>query len=342
MEFKTDTIATTNRIDNQHIAAMMRQVVYALLPAVLTLFWFFGWGIVSNLVLAVGFAVLLETLMLTLRKRPIIPFLSDYSAVVTGALLGLALPSASPWWLIFIAVFFAIVIAKHLYGGLGYNPFNPAMIGYAVVLVSFPVEMTRWLAPMELSLAVSNLGDTFSRVFSLSSIPAWDGVTMATPLDYVKTNLTQDISLTQSMHEGAQFGFVAGKAWEWVSLAYLAGGLWLLYQKVITWHIPVAFLLSLSVIASFFWLIDANTYASPLFHLLSGATMLGAFFIATDPISASTTPMGKLLYAAGIALFIYIIRIWGAYPDAVAFAVIIMNMAAPMIDHYTQPKIFGE
>jgi len=167
-------------------------------------------------------------------------------------------------------------------------------------------------------------------------------VTMATPLDYIKTNLMRDISLSKSMSEGAPFGFLAGKAWEWVSLAYLAGGLWLITKKVITWHIPVALLVSLSLISSLFWFIDSDIYASPLFHLLSGATMLGAFFIATDPISASTTPMGKLIYAAGIAFFIYIIRIWGAYPDGVAFAVIIMNMAAPMIDHYTQPKIFGE
>jgi len=341
MQFKTDTAATATHINNQHVAAMMRQVIYALVPAVLTLFWFFGWGILSNLLLAIGFAVLLETLMLKLRKRPIIPFLSDYSAVVSGALLGLALPSASPWWLLLIAVFFAIVIAKQLYGGLGYNPFNPAMIGYAVVLVSFPVEMTRWLSPLELNFAVNNVGDTLSRVFSLSDT-IWDGVTMATPLDYVKTNLMQDINLNQSMKEGSQFGFLAGKAWEWVSLAYLLGGLWLITKKVITWHIPVALLLSLSLISSVFWLIDANSYASPLFHLLSGATMLAAFFIATDPVSASTTPMGKLIYAAGIAFFIYIIRIWGAYPDGIAFAVIIMNMAAPMIDHYTQPKIFGE
>jgi electron transport complex protein RnfD len=341
MQFKTDSASAAANIDNQHVAAMMRNVIYALLPAVLTLFWFFGWGVLSNLVLAIGFAVLLEILMLKLRQRPIIPFLSDYSAVVSGALLGLAMPSASPWWLLLIAVFFAIVIAKQLYGGLGYNPFNPAMIGYAVVLVSFPVEMTRWLSPLELSFAVGNLDDTLSRVLSLSTT-VWDGVTMATPLDYVKTNLMRDISLTQSMSEGIQFGWLAGKAWEWVSLAYLVGGLWLIYKKVITWHIPVALLLTLSLISSLFWLIDANTYASPLFHLLSGATMLGAFFIATDPVSASTTPMGKLIYAAGIAFFIYIIRIWGAYPDGVAFAIIIMNMAAPMIDHYSQPKIFGE
>ena len=346
MEFKTDTASTATNIDNQLVATMMRQVIYALVPAALTLFWFFGWGVLSNVVLAISFAVLLEMLMLRLRKRPIRPFLADYSAVVSGALLGLALPSASPWWLLLIAVFFAIVIAKQLYGGLGYNPFNPAMIGYAVVLVSFPVEMTRWLSPLELnlavdSLAINNLGDTLSRVLGLSTA-VWDGVTMATPLDYVKTNLMRDINLTQSMNEGAQFGFFAGKAWEWVSLAYLGGGLWLIYKKVITWHIPVALLVGLGFISSIFWLIDANTYASPVFHLLSGATMLGAFFIATDPISASTTPMGKLIYAAGIAFFIYIIRIWGAYPDGMAFAVIIMNMAAPLIDHYTQPKIFGE
>lgn len=342
MDFKTTTFSSPSHIDNRHVSLMMRQVLYALVPGTLTLMWFFGWGVLSNIILAIGFALLFETVMLKLRNRPIVPFLSDYSAVVTGWLLGLAMPSASPWWLLLIAMFFAIVIAKQLYGGLGYNPFNPAMIGYAVVLISFPVEMTRWSSPITQGLLDSSLSDTFVRVFDVVANNAWDAMTMATPLDHIKTNLMRDVTVQQSMSDSQILGLFAGQAWEWVSLAYLLGGVWLIYKKVITWHIPVAMLVSLLAISSVFWLFSPDQFASPLFHLFTGATMLGAFFIATDPISASTTPVGKLIYAAGIAFFVYVIRIWGGYPDGIAFAVIIMNMAVPLIDYYTQPKIFGE
>ena len=341
MEFKTVTTATPSQIDNSHVSALMRQVLYALVPGTLTLLWFFGWGVLTNLIFAIGFALLAESLMLKLRNRPVLPFLSDYSAVVTGWLLGLALPSGSPWWLILVAIIFAIIIAKQLYGGLGYNPFNPAMVGYTVVLISFPVEMTRWMSPIDMGLLQSSFSDVLARVLGFAAETSWDGITMATPLDHVKTNLMRDIAVGQSMTD-QQFGLFAGRGWEWVSLAYLAGGIWMIYKRIITWHIPVALLLSLAAISTVFWLISAEQYASPIFHLLSGATMLGAFFIATDPISASTTPMGKLIYASGIALSVYVIRVWGGYPDGIAFSVIIMNMAVPLIDYYTQPKIFGE
>jgi len=342
MDFKTETTYSSATIGNSKVSAMMRQVLYALVPGTLTLLWFFGWGVLTNIVLAIGFALLAEAIMLKLRNRPIVPFLSDYSAVVTGWLLGLAMPSSSPWWLLLIAIFFAIVIAKQLYGGLGYNPFNPAMVGYVVVLISFPVEMTRWASPVELGILDSSFTDTLTRVFGFTSSTTWDAITMATPLDHIKTNLMRDIVVGKSMAEGQQFGLFAGKGWEWVSITYLLGGIWLIYKKIITWHIPVALLTSLAGISGIFWIFSPEQFASPVFHLFSGATMLGAFFIATDPISASTTPMGKLIYAAGIGFFIYIIRVWGGYPDGVAFSVIIMNMAVPLIDYYTQPKIFGE
>ena len=341
MEFKTSTDSIPSQIDNSRVSALMRQVLYALVPGTLTLLWFFGWGVLSNLVLSISFALLAEGIMLKLRNRPVKPFLSDYSAVVTGWLLGLAMPAASPYWLIAVAIIFAIIIAKQLYGGLGYNPFNPAMIGYTVVLISYPAEMSRWLSPIDMGLLHSSLSDVLAHVLGLSPDKAWDGMTMATPLDHIKTNLMRDMSVSQSM-AAQQFGLLAGKGWEWVSLAYLLGGVWLIYKKVITWHIPTALLATLAAISAVFWIISPEHYSSPLFHLLSGATMLGAFFIATDPISASTTPIGKLVYAAGIAFFVYVIRVWGGYPDGIAFSVIIMNMAVPLIDYYTRPKILGE
>jgi electron transport complex protein RnfD len=340
MEFKTDTLSPPNTINNQAVAHLMRDVLYALLPGTLAMFWFFGWGVLLNISLAVGFALLLESFMLYLRKRPIRPFLMDYSAIVTAWLLGLSLPPLAAWWLILVAVFFAIVIAKHIYGGLGYNPFNPAMVGYAVVLISFPVEMTQWLSAYNLHAELMSLSDSIKAVFIGMNTTQWDTLTSATPLDDLKTNLLLNLSISESM-SGDQYGYFAGKGWEWTSLAFLLGGLWLIYRKVITWHIPIAMLASLGLIASLFWLWDNQQFASPLFHLLSGAALLGAFFIATDPISASTTPMGKLIYAAGIGFSVYIIRTWGGFPDGVAFSVIIMNMAVPLIDYYTKPRIFG-
>ena len=325
---------------NHSVGQVMRQVIYALLPGTLLMLWYFGWGIVTNLLLGIGFAVLLEALMLKLRDKPITLFLQDYSVVVTAWLLALSIPAFAPWWLLLLAMVFAVVIAKHLYGGLGQNPFNPAMVGYAAMLVSFPLEMTRWVAPLDFSLANIGLTETLAAVFGTLQQSRWDAITMATPLDTVKTALGSGSALS-NIYQQDLFSTLSGRGWDMINLAYLAGGLWLLYRKVISWHIPAALLLTLAACATLFWLIDTQHYTSPMFHLFSGGTMLAAFFIATDPVSASTTPLGKLLYAAGIGLFTYIIRTWGGYPDALAFAVIIMNMAVPLLDQYTQPRVYG-
>lgn len=321
------------------VSQMMQQVIFALLPGTLVMMWFFGWGVLTNLLLGIGFALALEAVMLKLRKKPVAVFLNDYSAVVTAWLLALAMPAASAWWLLLIAMIFAIIIAKHIYGGLGHNPFNPAMVGYAAVLISYPLDMTSWMAPVHFSVIEAGFTDTLLKVFGTANT-AWDAVTMATPLDSVKVSLGQGETLS-AIYQQDTAGLLAGNAWNIVNLAYLAGGIWLLYQRIISWHIPAALLLILSGMAAFFWIIDSQAYTSPLFHLFSGGTMLAAFFIATDPVSASTTPVGKLLYAGGIGLFTYIIRTWGGYPDAIAFSVIIMNMAVPLIDYYTQPRVYG-
>lgn len=340
MEFETKTPSL--HVDSQKLGGLMREVLYALIPASLLMIWFFGWGTISNLILAIGFALGMEALMLKARQRPIKPFLSDYSAVVTAWLLALAMPAFAPWWLLFIATFFSIVIAKHLYGGLGYNPFNPAMVGYTVVLISFPVEMVNWFAPTDFSMGQIGLGDTLHIVFSsLGTTADWDAMTMATPLDSIKTGLTMDKELAL-IQQSNSFGLMAGYGWEWVSLAYLAGGIWMIYRGIISWHIPMTMLTLLAVFSGVFWLYDPSQYTSPIFHLLAGGTMLGAFFIATDPVTASTTNLGRIIYAAGIAFFIYLIRVWGSgYPDGVAFAVLIMNMAVPLIDYYTRPRAFS-
>ena len=328
---------TENRVNR-----VMLAVIYALIPGVLASIHFFGWGVLINIILAIITAVATEALMLRLRKRPIMPFLFDGSAVVTAILLGVALPSLAPWWLPVFGAAFALIVAKHLYGGLGYNPFNPAMVGYAMLLIAFPLEMTLWLTPEGHGLSfVESLRYSFLEQLPLGQ--SLDGITAATPLDAVKTQLAQNLTLTE-IHQQSQnlFGMLSGLGWEWINLLFMLGGLVLLYMRIISWHIPVAMLGTLFLISGLFHLNDPDAFTSPLFQLFSGATMLGAFFIATDPVTAATTNRGRIIYGIGIGLLLYIIRSWGGYPDAVAFAVLLMNMAVPTIDYYTRPRVFGE
>lgn len=323
------------------VGLVMRRVIYALLPGMLAATFFFGWIVPIQLMLASVTALAAEALMLRLRKRPVLPFLKDYSAVVTALLLALSIPASSPWWLTVLGVLFAIVIAKQLYGGLGYNPFNPAMVGYVVLLISFPQPMTSWPAPISLaSSQAPGIWDSVRMIFA-----GWkpvDAVSQATVLDFVKTELGRDQTLSEILGSHPHhFGPLAGHGAEWVALAYLLGGLWLIYKRVITWHVPASVLGSAALLALLFHTYNPDVYTGPLFQLFAGALMLGAFFIATDPVSSPTTPKGLLIYGAAIGALTYIIRIWGGYPDGVAFAVLLLNMAVPMIDYYTRPVVYG-
>lgn len=317
---------------------VMLKVMLATLPGLAVLTAFFGWGTLINIMLAMLTAVACEALILKLRKRPALPYLKDYSALLTGLLLGLALPPFAPFWVTISASAFAIVMAKQLYGGLGQNPFNPAMAGYALVLVSFPVQMTTtWALSFQMSgHELLSLVDTLSVIFA--GAPIADGFSGATPLDAYKnliaTGLATDVLATSTFN-----GWLNG-GWEWVNIAFLLGGIWLIWQRLITWHIPVAILLALAI-CSIVLGFDEDLYTPLRLHLFSGATMLGAFFIATDPVTAAGTPRGKLIYGALIGVLIYVIRTWGSYPDAVAFAVLLMNFAAPFIEAYTKPRTYG-
>ncbi|HEX7113558.1 MAG TPA: electron transport complex subunit RsxD [Steroidobacter sp.] len=326
------------------VARLMRQVLYALAPTVAVHVYLFGPGLLVQIALATITALAAEALALWLRGRPIKLFLFDGSALITAVLLALCLPPLAPWWLIVSGTAFAILLAKHLFGGLGANPFNPAMVGYAVLLVSFPVQLLRWLPPdvegfdhTSLSLA-----QTLATILT-GELPAeltWDAITSPTPLEAVRTGLAMGLTMGEA-HAGAMFSHFGGRGWEWINLATLAGGLWLLAVRVIKWHIPVAMLTAILVCASVMSALDPGKYAGPLFHLTSGASLLGAFFIATDPISAATSDRGRLVYGAGIGVATYVIRTWGGYPDGVAFAVLLMNLAVPLIDRYTIPRIYG-
>ncbi len=327
---------------NTSVSVVMLKVMLALVPGIIAYVWAFGYGIVVSLILASATALLAEAAVLQLRKRPVMPFLLDGSALVTAWLLALALPPLAPWWLVVVGTLFAIIIAKHLYGGLGQNPFNPAMIGYAVLLISFPAIMTQWPAPLELTSAKLSFVDQWHYIFNraLPTGIGLDAMSSATPLDYLKTQLMLHHPI-ETIAQAKFFGTFAGKGADIVAGAYLLGGLYLLHQRVISWHIPTAFLVTLALISGVFHLVNPAQFASPLFHLFGGATMLCAFFIATDPVSGATTPNGKLIFAAGIALLTWLIRTYGGYPDGVAFAVLLMNIFVPLIDANTQPRVFG-
>jgi electron transport complex protein RnfD len=324
------------------VQTVMLKVLLALIPGILAYVWVYGTSILITLSLASLTAVATEAILLKWRGRPVTPFVTDLSAIVTAWLLALALPPIAPWWLIVVGVFFAIVVAKQLYGGLGYNPFNPAMVGYAVLLISFPLIMTKWPAPLSLASTSLTLSDQWQWVLYglLPSNTQLDAITSATPLDYVKTQLmiNQEIN---SIVEAPIFGILGGKSQEIIPLAYLIGGVYLIKERIITWHLPVAFLGTLALLSTVFFISDTTYFLGPFFHLMTGASMLCAFFIITDPVSGPTTQHGKLYFAAGVAILTYLIRVYGGYPDGVAFAVLIMNMCVPLIDAVTQPRVFG-
>lgn len=321
------------------VTQVMLKVLLALIPAYAVYVWLFGWAILLQTALAVGTALACEAAILKARGKPLALHLCDLSAVVTAVLIALAFPPIAPWWVVVVGSAFAIVVAKHLYGGLGQNPFNPAMVAYCVMIVAFPALMSKW--PADLAMQAAAAAEFMQVTPQAGQVPL-DALTGATPLDALRTGLLSGASsVSQILGDPAVFGLLAGRSWEWIALAYLLGGLWLVQQKIITWHIPVAFLGTLALISGVFWLVDSQHYASPLFHLMAGGSMLGAFFILTDPVSGATTPRGKLLFAAGAALITYLIRVFGNYPDGVAFATLLMNLCVPLIDMKTQPAVFG-
>ena len=320
------------------VSQVMIQVCVALIPGIAAYTAMIGPAILVQIVIASLAALAAEAVMLTLRGKPLGLFLSDGSALVTAWLIALTFPPLAPWWLVFTGTVFAIVVAKHLYGGLGQNPFNPAMVAFAVCIVSFPALMSQW---PNLGLE-RNLVEQMNIVFGFA--PRLDALTGATPLDTMKTALKLadgEINVASLLANQDIYGNFAGRGWEWVAGGYLLGGLWLWHRKVITWQVPVAFLAALLAISGALWLYNPAQFASPLFHVFSGGAMLGAFFIATDPVSGCTTPRGKLVFGASAGLLAYIIRVFGGYPDGVAFAVLLMNLCAPVIDLLCQPAIFG-
>jgi electron transport complex protein RnfD len=312
------TAAPPHVIAGFTVPRVMYQVLLALAPVAGVHIWLYGPALLLQLFVAAGTALACEATALRLRGRPAPQFLRDGSVLVTAALLALSVPPLLPWWLTVFGTAVAVLLGKHAYGGLGQNPFNPAMVAYAALLVSFPVEMTRWPVPG----------------------PPWDAVTGATALDALRTGLRQGYTM-QEVAAGAPFGRIGATGSEWLNLAALLGGVYLLLRRIIRWHIPLAMLAGLAVPAALMHAFDPGAHAGAGFHLASGAAMLGAFFIATDPVSAATSDRGRLYFGAGIGVLTWVIRTWGGYPDGVAFAVLLMNLSVPLLDRYTVPRIHG-
>ena len=321
--------------EGQTLGRVMTDVCVALVPGLLCYIWLFGPGVLLQCVLAVLFALTFEFTVLKLRRRDPWVSLRDGSAVVTALLFAVSIPPLAAWWVCLCGIAFAIIIAKHAFGGIGYNIFNPAMAGFVFVLVCFPVQMNTWPA-----LSAHAIGAYLGSIFpGAGSGP--DMLSGATPLDELKTRLEM-MEMVSEMKTAQLFGYLGGAGWEWINIMFMLGGIYLLYRGVIKWQIPGALLASVFIVSTVLYSYDAETYASPLFHLFSGGTMLCAFFIATDPVTASTTNRGRLIYGALIGILICLMRQWGAFPDGVAFAVLLANIFVPLIDLLTRPKAFGE
>jgi len=307
---------------------LMYGVVLALLPALFASVYFFGTGAIivtaTAVISCISFEYLIQRYIL---KKPI--SITDGSALVTGLLLAMNLPSNVPVLMIIIGSLVAIGVAKMTFGGLGNNPFNPALVGRVFMLISFPVQMTTWPVPSG---------------FKTGYI---DAATGATPLAIIKEGLKNGEPLSQLMENiPATFnmiiGNMGGSIGEVSALALLIGFIYMIYKKIITWHIPVSVIGSLAVFTSVLWILDPASYAGPGFHILTGGVLLGAIFMATDYVTSPMNPRAMLIYGCGIGLLTAIIRIWGAYPEGVSFAILIMNAFVPLMNTYIKPKRFGE
>jgi len=303
---------------------IMYSVAAALAPAIATGVYLFGLRALWVVILSVAAGLATEAGAQRVMGREVT--ISDGSALVTGILLALNLPPTVPWWVVIVGSAIAIVIGKQIYGGLGYNPFNPALVARVILLISFPVQMTTWLKP--------------SPLFS----GAVDAVTTATPLGAMKTHL---------MVKGSLEGFTMGELWnpfigniggcigETSVIALLIGAGFLLYRGYITWHIPVTFIGTVFVLSGLFWAINPDQYITPLFHVVTGGLVLGAFYMATDMVTSPLTDRGMMLFGMGCGAITIVIRLFGGYPEGVSYSILLMNAATPLIDRYFKPKTFG-
>ena len=328
----------------ESVSRVMAIVMATLVPATLFGFWLYGWPAIWLWVVTVAAAMLGEAFCLRLLDRPSLPVLHDGSAILTGWLLALSLPPWAPWWIGAFGGLFATVLAKQAFGGLGQNLFNPAMVARVALLISFPVQMTAWVAPLPLGSAGAP-GPLDGLLVILRGMPAdLDAVASASLLGFAKTEMSRGMDLIQSLtHAPVQglFGHRSGSLGETAAWLIAAGGLAMMAMRIITWHIPVAMLAGIAIPAAILHAVDPARFLDAGTHLMSGGAMLGAFFIATDYVTSPNTGRGQLIFGAGCGLLTYVIRTWAGYPEGVAFAVLLMNSLTPIIDSYVKPRIYG-
>lgn len=332
-------ISPPHRHVGMSVRDVMARAAAALVPGILVYVWIFGPGVLIQCALAAVTALATEALILRWRGRRLRPALGDGSVIVTGLLLALCLSPLSPWWATVIASVFAVALGKHAFGGLGQNLFNPAMVGFVFVLLCFPAQMNQWPAAPVAGVASPGLHDSLAVIF-VPTAETVDAVSGASALNHMKSRLGL-MEMVSEIRTGPVYGSFGGRGWEWIAIAWLAGGVALLALGLIRWHIPAGFIAGMTLFSGVTWLLDADVYASPLFHLSTPGAMLGAFFIATDPVTAATSDRGRLVYGALIGSLAVLQRTWGIYPDGVAFAVLIGNACAPVIDRFTQPRVLG-
>ena len=337
-------VAAPHTTTTNSAGRVMATVMAALLPATLFGFWLYGWPAIFLWLITVGSAALGEAFCLRLMGRQAAPALLDGSAVLTGWLLALTLPPWAPWWIGAFGGLFATVLGKQVFGGLGQNLFNPAMVARVALLISFPVVITAWVAPLPIHSAAAP-GPIVGLLITLKGMPpGLDAVASASLLGFAKTEMSRGLDLLQSLPQApAQlwYGSRPGSLGETAAWLIAAGGVAMMFLRIITWHIPFAMLAGIAVPAAIFHAVDPARYLDAGTHLMSGAAMLGAFFIATDYVTSPNTPKGQLIFGAGCGLLTWVIRTWAGYPEGVAFAVLLMNAVTPIIDAYVKPRIYG-
>lgn len=311
-------------LTEESVPKIMRSVVIALLPATVTGVYLYGFHALLIILICTGSAVAIEALCQRVLGRHVT--ISDWSATVTGLLMALNLPPGSPWWMALLGSVFAIVLGKHIYGGLGHNPFNPVLVARVILLISFPVQMTTWWRP------------------KISFFGLADVVTTATPLGEMKTHLILTESLegfTMDRLIDPLIGNIGGCIGEVSVIALALGGLYLLARKVISWHIPGAFLGTVFLATALPWMLNPQRFINPFFHLFTGGLFLGAIYMATDLVTSPMRKSGMIIFGVGCGLVTFVIRVFGGYPEGVSFSILLMNAATPLIDRFTAPKPFG-
>lgn len=344
MNTHSKTLPAPHAHDRSTVNRIMGHVCLALLPATLFGLYWFGWPAINLLALTCASAVLTELACLKLQQQPLQRAL-DGTALLTGWLIAMSIPPWAPWWIGVGGAIFAITFGKHLYGGVGQNVFNPAMLARIALLIAFPVQMTCWVLPQAFgSEQAPDFSQSLAITFGFSPIP--DGLTGATALGHLKTSFTLQQSASDVLAKDFSFidaflGITPGSLGETSEILVLLGGVWLLLLRIITWEIPVSILGTMILLSLIAVAVNPERYPGPLFHLSSGGLMLGAFFIATDPVTSPITRKGRILFGVGCGFITFVIRSWGSFPEAMGFGVLFMNALTPLIDRYLRPRAYG-